>query len=89
MLSGSEFSKGLLLLVVVWCQNTVNGSLISFKRLKGLIERLAGGFIYDQVTYDQGKQVGHKFKFRPRKVKKKKSSVYGELIPNCAIQYVD
>lgn len=46
---GSEFSEGLLL-VVVLCQNTVNGPLISFKRLKGLIERLTGCFIYDQVT---------------------------------------
>lgn len=41
MLPGSKFSKGLLL-VVVRCQGTVNGPLISFKRLKGLIERLAG-----------------------------------------------
>ena len=49
MLPGSEFSKGLLL-VVVWCQNTVNGPLISFKRLKDLIERLTQSFIYDQMT---------------------------------------
>lgn len=41
VLPGSKFSKGLLL-VVVWCQGTVNGPLISFKRLKGPIERLAG-----------------------------------------------
>lgn len=39
--SRSEFSKGLLL-VVVWCQGTVNGPLISFKRFKGLMERLTG-----------------------------------------------
>lgn len=49
MLLGSQFSKGLLL-VVVWCQGTVNGPLISFKRLKGLIERVTGRLIYDQVT---------------------------------------
>lgn len=41
VLPGSKFSKGLLL-VVVWCQGTVNGPLISFKRLKGPIERLTG-----------------------------------------------
>lgn len=50
VLPGSEFSKGLLL-VVVWCQNTVNGPLISFKRLKGLIERLTCCFIYGQLTW--------------------------------------
>lgn len=50
MLPGSEFSKGLLL-VVVWCRNTVNGPLISFKRFKALIESLAGGCIYDQLTW--------------------------------------
>lgn len=32
VLPGSEFSQGLLL-VVVWCQGTVNGPLISFKGL--------------------------------------------------------
>lgn len=32
VLPGSEFSQGLLL-VVVWCQGAVNGPLISFKRL--------------------------------------------------------
>lgn len=41
MLPGSKFSNGLLL-VVVRCQGTVNGPLISFKGLKGLIERLTG-----------------------------------------------
>lgn len=49
MLLGSQFSKGLLL-VVVWCQGSVNGPLISFKRFKGLIERVTGRLIYDQET---------------------------------------
>lgn len=39
-LLGSEFSKGLLL--VVQCRYAVNRPLISFKRIKGLTERLAG-----------------------------------------------
>lgn len=58
VLSGSEFSKGLLL-VVVWCQDNVNGSLISFKRPKSLIERQTGCFIYDPMSWKPrgGKQV--------------------------------
>lgn len=51
MLAGSEFSKGLLV-VVVWCQGTLNGPLISFKSRMAVIERLTGCFIYDQVTQE-------------------------------------
>lgn len=58
VLPGSEFSKGLLL-VVVWCQVAVNGSLISFKRLKGLIERLTG-LLYVTRRHREG----HEFKSR-------------------------
>lgn len=58
VLPGSKFSKGLLL-VVVRCQGTVNGPLISFKRLNGLIERLAG-LLY--VTRRHSGWEDHKFK---------------------------
>lgn len=70
---GSEFSKGLLL-VVVWCQNTVNGPLISFKRLKGPNRKTDGLFYIWPVDMEARRwAMSHKFKFRLKKVKEKVS----------------
>lgn len=68
-LPGSEFSKGLLA-VFVCCQKTVNGALISFKRLSGLIEKPTGSFIYMTrwQSRNKGKERGHKFKFRGKQI---------------------
>lgn len=56
VLPGSKFSQGLLL-VAGRCQGAVNGPLISFKRLKGLIERLTG-LLYVSRSHGGGRSTG-------------------------------
>ena len=66
--SGSGFRKRLLQ-VVVWCKTTLNESLIFFKRLKGLTERLEGCCIYDQVTeVRNGSQVRSRVKWKKKRL---------------------
>lgn len=56
VLPGSKFSQGLLP-VAGRCQGAVNGLLISFKRLKGLIERLTG-LLYVSGSHGGGRSTG-------------------------------